>query len=52
MGGVPLLYPIAEVDDAPGLLLMGFAMACIPIVVAVSAEVLEMLVKSKITRNT
>lgn len=48
MGGLPLLYPIAEADDAPGILVIGFVMACAPIVVAVFAEVLERLLKSAI----
>lgn len=48
MGGLPLLYPIADVDDAPGLLLMGFVIACVPIVVAVFAEVLERLLQNAI----
>ncbi len=48
MGGLPLLYPIAEADDAPGLLIFGFIFACIPIVVAVFAEVLERLLQNAI----
>lgn len=48
MGGVPLLYPFAELDDAPGLLLFGFAIACAPVVVAVFAAVLERLLKNAI----
>jgi len=46
MGGVPLLLPIAEADDAPGLLVIGFIIACIPIVIAVFAEVLERILQS------
>src|SRR3989344_3216639 len=34
LGGVPLLFPIADADDAPGLVVIRFAIACIPIVVA------------------
>jgi hypothetical protein len=48
MACVPLLYPIAEIDDAPGLLLFGFAFACAPIVIAVFAAVLQRLLKSAI----
>lgn len=48
MGGVPLLLPIAEADDAPGLLVLGFLFACIPIVVALFAEVLERLLRNAI----
>ncbi len=47
MGGiVPSLYPIADADDAPGLLLFGFAFACIPFVIAIFAEVLERLLQN------
>lgn len=45
---VPLLYPIAEVDDAPGLIIMGMVVACAPISIAVFAAVLEKLLKSAI----
>jgi hypothetical protein len=48
MINVPLLLPIAEADDAPGLLLFGFAFACAPIVIAVFAAVLQRLLKSAI----
>lgn len=43
VGGIPLLYPIADADDAPGLILIGTAFACTPIVVAIFAAVLERL---------
>ena len=43
IGGVPLLFPIADADDAPGLVLIGAAIACAPIVVAAFASVLERL---------
>ncbi len=43
IGFVPMLFPIAEEDDAPGLLLYGFLFACIPFVVSVFAAVLEKL---------
>jgi hypothetical protein len=46
VGGVPLLYPIAEADDAPGLILIGMAIACAPIVVAVFAAVFQKLLQS------
>ena len=48
MSGLPLLYPIADTDDAPGLLLFGFLFASIPIVVAVFAEVLERLLQNAV----
>ena len=45
LGGVPLLFPIADADDAPGLVVIGFAIACVPIIVAVFAAVLQKLVQ-------
>lgn len=48
VGFVPFLYPIAEKDDAPGLLLYGFLFACIPIVVSVFAAVLEKLFQNTV----
>ena len=48
IGFVPLLYPIAEQDDAPGLLIFGFVFACIPIVVSVFAAVLEKLFQNAV----
>ncbi|MFA5134029.1 MAG: DUF2975 domain-containing protein [Patescibacteria group bacterium] len=48
IGGVPLLFPIAEADDAPGLMLIGMAIACAPIVVAAFAAILEKLLQNAI----
>jgi hypothetical protein len=48
IGFVPLLYPIAEEDDAPGLLIYGFLFACIPFVVAVFSAVLEKLFQNAV----
>lgn len=48
MGFVPLLYPIAEEDDAPGLLIYGFLFACIPFVVSVFAAVLQKLFQNAV----
>ncbi len=48
IGFVPLLLPIAEADDAPGLMLIGAAIACAPIVVAVFAAVLQKLLQNAI----
>ena len=48
IGGVPLLLPIAEADDAPGLMVIGLAIACAPLVVAVFAAVLERLLQNAI----
>jgi hypothetical protein len=43
---VPLLYPVAEADDAPGLLLIGMVIACVPIAIAVFAAVLQRLLQN------
>ena len=43
VGFVPFLFPIADADDAPGLLIYGFLVACIPLVVSIFAAILEML---------
>lgn len=48
IAGVPLLFPIADADDAPGLLIVGAAIAGIPVVVTVFAAILEMLLKNAI----
>lgn len=45
---VPLLFPIADADDAPGLIVIGFAIACTPLIVAVFAAVLEKLLQNAI----
>ncbi len=45
---VPLLFPIADADDAPGLIIIGSALACTPIVVAVFAAVLQRLLQNAI----
>lgn len=49
VAGWPLLYPIADADDAPGLILIGGVIAGIPIVVAVFAGVLEKLLRKAIS---
>lgn len=48
VGGVPLLFPIADVDDAPGLLLIGMVIACAPIAVTVFASILQKLLENAI----
>lgn len=45
---VPFLFPIAQADDAPGLILMGAVLACSPFVIAVFAAVLERLLQNAI----
>ena len=48
MLGMPVVFMIAEADDAPGAVLFGLLFACSPIVIAVFAAVLQKLVKSAI----
>lgn len=43
VGGIPLLLPIAQSDDAPGLVLFGAVIACAPLAVTVLVAVLERL---------
>lgn len=45
---IPLYYPLAQADDAPGLILFGTAFACAPIAVAVFAAILQRLLHSAI----
>lgn len=45
IGCLPLLLPIAQADDAPGLVVMGMIVACAPIAVATFAAVLKKLLK-------
>ncbi|MEI9966387.1 MAG: DUF2975 domain-containing protein [Candidatus Moraniibacteriota bacterium] len=44
--GMPVIFLIAEADDAPGLIIIGFLLACSPTVVAVFAAVLQKLLQS------
>ncbi|MFJ7700631.1 DUF2975 domain-containing protein [Lysinibacillus fusiformis] len=46
--GMPLIYYAAEVDDAPGLILIGMVIICASFVVAVFAAVLQKLLKNAI----
>ena len=48
VGGVPLLFPIADAEDAPGMLIIGMIIACAPITVAVFAAVLQKLLQNAI----
>jgi len=44
--GLPVPFRIAQIDDAPGLAPISFAVACAPLVIAVFAAVLQKLVQS------
>lgn len=45
---LPVVYLIAQADDAPGLVVIGMVMAGAPIVIAVLTTVLEKLLRSAI----
>lgn len=49
---MPLMFLIAEVDDAPGLILIYGAFTCAPLVVATFAAVLQKLVQNAIDLKT
>ena len=46
--GLPFVYVLAEVDDAPGLILIGMGMIFAPLVVAVFAAVQQRLLQEAI----
>lgn len=48
VAGVPLLFPLADVDDAPGMLVLGALVACAPIAIAIFATILEKLLHNAI----
>ena len=48
LAGMPIVFQIADADDAPGLVLFGMIFAAAPIVIAVFAAVLQKLVQSAI----
>ena len=45
---VPLIYIIAEIDDAPGLIIIGMLFVFAPLVIAVFAAVLQRLLQEAI----
>lgn len=49
---LPFVYILAEVDDAPGLILVGMVMVFAPLVIAVFAAVLQRLLKEAIDIKT
>jgi O-antigen/teichoic acid export membrane protein len=46
--GMPLIFHMAQEDDAPGLGVLGLVITCAPIVIAVFAAVLQKLLKNAI----
>jgi hypothetical protein len=49
---LPIVYMVAQADDAPGLVIIGMIMAGAPMVVAVFAAVLQKLLQSAIAIKT
>jgi hypothetical protein len=49
---MPFVYMVAEVDDAPGLIIVGTVIAFAPMAIAVFAAVLEKLLQSAIAIKT
>lgn len=49
---LPIMYMIAQAEDAPGLVIIGIIMAGAPMVIAVFAMVLEKLLESAIEIKT
>lgn len=45
---IPFIYAMAEIDDAPGLIIVGVAMVFAPMVIAVFAAVLQRLLQEAI----
>lgn len=48
LGGLPFFYVLVEIDDAPGLLIIGMALAGFSFVIFVFASVLNMLLQDAI----
>ncbi|HEY0979897.1 MAG TPA: DUF2975 domain-containing protein [Candidatus Paceibacterota bacterium] len=46
--GMPVMFMIAQKDDAPGLIIMGMVIVCAPLVVAAFAAVLRKLLQNAI----
>lgn len=46
--GMPFLFHIADVDDAPGLIILGMVITSAPMVIAVFAAVLQKLLQNAI----
>ncbi len=46
--GIPFLFQVAELDDAPGLGLMALALTCVPLVVTTFAAVLQKVLQNAI----
>lgn len=49
LAGMPIVFQVADADDAPGLVLFGMLLAAAPAVVAVFAAILQKLAQHAIT---
>ena len=52
LGGLPFFYIVAEMDDAPGLVLIGMAIAGVAFVIFVFASVLNRLLQDAIAMKS
>lgn len=52
LGGLPFFYAVAEKDDAPGLILIGMAIAGVAFVIFVFASVLNRLLQDAIAMKS
>lgn len=48
IGLIPLIYTVGEIDDAPGLILIGLAIPFVPLIIAIFAMILQRLLQSAI----
>jgi hypothetical protein len=46
--GLPFIYMFAELDDAPGVILIGMTIVALPLIVGVFASVLQVLLQNAI----
>lgn len=52
LGYMPAAFHFAEIDDAPGLIIIAFGFACVPLVVAVFAAILKKLLQNAVDFKT
>lgn len=52
LGGLPFFYIVAEMDDAPGLILIGMAIAGVAFVIFVFASILNRLLQDAIAMKS
>jgi hypothetical protein len=49
LGGLPFCYVVAEIDDAPGFIIIGMVIAGVAFIISVFASVLNRLIQDAIT---